>query len=92
MSVNLEAVNHFNYVTKSGKVFCKRQNRVRKIVPEYKDCDKCPYLFGSLQGQGVECMWKDIKPPSPCGYYVYDPQEECLRVSELIAKGILKKG
>lgn len=34
MSVSLENVNHFNYVTKSGKVFCKRQNRVRKIAPE----------------------------------------------------------
>lgn len=92
MSVNLENVNHFNYVTKSGKVFCKRQNRVRKITPEYKGCDKCPYLFGSLQGQGVECMWEDIKPDSPFGNYVYDPQEEYLRVSELITNGILEKG
>lgn len=92
MSVNLENVNHFNYATKSGKVFCKRQNRVRKIAPEYTDCDKCPYLFGSLQGQGIECMWEDIKPHSPCGHYVYDPQEEYLRVSELIINGILKKG
>lgn len=37
MPADLENVNHFNYVTKSGKVFCKRQNKVRKIAPEYKD-------------------------------------------------------
>ena len=92
MSVILENVNHFNYMTKDGKVFCKRLGKVWKIAPEYKDCDKCPYLFGSLQGQGVECIWKDIKPASPCGHYVYDPQEECLRVSELITNGILEKG
>ena len=92
MSAGLEKVNHFNYMTKDGKVFCKRQDRVRKIPPEYKDCDKCPYLFGSLQGQGVECIWEDIKPDSLFGHYVYDPQEEYLRVSELIDKGILKKG
>lgn len=92
MAIHLELVNHFNYMNGNGRIFCKRQDKVRKVAPEYKDCDKCPYLFGSLQGQGVECMWEDIKPDSPCGHYVYDPQEECLRVSKLISNGILEKG
>lgn len=93
MSVKLETVNHFNYVDEHGKVFCKRQDKVRTIAPDYESCDDCPYLFGSLQGQGIECMWEDIvPPPAPCGYYVQDPEEEFVRVSDLIGKKILKKG
>ena len=92
MSAGLEKVNHFNYMTKDGKVFCKRQDKIRKIAPEYKDCDKCPYLFGSLQGMGVECFWEDVSPPSPVGYVVYNTNDELLRVSVLVQNSILKKG
>ena len=53
MSVHLELVNHFNYMDKNGRIFCKRQDKIRKLAPEYKGCDDCPYLFGSLQGMGV---------------------------------------
>lgn len=90
-ALRLEPVNHFNYTDTHGKIFCKRQGKVRKLSVNL--CSDCPYLFGSLQGQGVECMWEDIvPPPSPCGYYVQDPQEEFVRVSGLIDEKILKKG
>ncbi len=65
MSVHLELVNHFNYMDKNGRIFCKRQDKIRKLAPEYKGCDDCPYLFGSLQGMGVECMWAQLINSQP---------------------------
>lgn len=92
MAIHLELINHFNYMDRNGQIFCKRQNKVRKVAPKYKGCDDCPYLFGSLQGMGVECMWEDVPPLSPVGLEVRDPQEEFTRVSRLIGEKILKKG
>lgn len=60
MAIHLELVNHFNYMDRNGQIFCKRQDKVRKVAPKYKGCDDCPYLFGSLQGMGVECMWARV--------------------------------
>lgn len=91
MAIHLELVNHFNYMDKNGRIFCKRQNKIRKVAPEYKGCDECPYLFGSLQGMGVECMWEDVPPFSPVGLEVRNPNNELSRVTALIAKEILKK-
>ena len=92
MAIHLELVNHFNYMDGNGRIFCKRQDKVRKVAPKYKGCDGCPYLFGSLQGIGVECMWEDVPPLSPAGLEVRDPQEEFTRVSRLIDEKILRKG
>lgn len=92
MAIHLELINHFNYMDRNGQIFCKRQDKVRKVAPKYKGCDDCPYLFGSLQGMGVECMWEDVPPLSPVGLEVRDPQEEFTRVSRLIDEKILKKG
>ena len=92
MAIHLELVNHFNYMDRNGQIFCKRQDKVRKVAPKYKGCDDCPYLFGSLQGMGVECMWEDVPPLSPIGLEVRDPQEEFTRVSRLIDEKILRKG
>lgn len=92
MAIHLELINHFNYMDRNGQIFCKRQDKVRKVAPKYKGCDDCPYLFGSLQGIGVECMWEDVPPLSPVGLEVRDPQEEFTRVSRLIGEKILKKG
>ena len=92
MAIHLELVNHFNYMDENGRIFCKRQDKVRKVAPEYRGCDECPYLFGSLQGMGVECMWEDVPSLSRVGLEVRNPQEEFMRVSELINKCIIKKG
>ena len=92
MAIHLELINHFNYMDRNGQIFCKRQDKVRKVAPKYKGCDDCPYLFGSLQGIGVECMWEDVPPLSPVGLEVRDPQEEFTRVSRLIDEKILRKG
>ena len=92
MAIHLELVNHFNYMDGNGRIFCKRQDKVRKVAPKYKGCDDCPYLFGSLQGIGVECRWEDVPPLSPVGLEVRDPQEEFTRVSRLIDEKILRKG
>ena len=92
MAIHLELVNHFNYMDRNGQIFCKRQDKVQKVAPKYKGCDDCPYLFGSLQVMGVECMWEDVPPLSPVGLEVRDPQEEFTRVSRLIDEKILRKG
>ena len=83
-------LNHFNYLDEYGNVFCKRLNKIHTVAPEYKECGNCPYLFGSLQGQGVECRWEDVPSESPCGLYVKDPQKELARVSRLVKEKVIE--
>lgn len=82
---------HHNYVTEENgySVFCKKLHKVTHI--NFDACDKCPYLEGSLQGNGVECYWND---PDANGVFmtVNDPKKELMRVSKLIDEGKLKKG
>ena len=32
MAIHLELVNHFNYMDGNGRIFCKRQDKVRKVA------------------------------------------------------------
>lgn len=84
-------VNHMNYTDNNGNCYCKLQNRVRKVAPDYEGCDQCPYLSGSLQGDGVECAWDDVDTPGGM-LSVNNPQKEALRVAKLIDKQVVKKG
>jgi hypothetical protein len=52
-------------------------------------CSKCPYINGSLQGEGVECCWKDNVNDYLLS--VHDPESEQQRVSNLINKGIIQQ-
>jgi WD40 repeat protein len=80
---------HLNYATEDGKVFCKKENRIVSV--DIDKCDNCPYLSGSLQGDGIECIWDD--PSSKETFMsVYNPQKELLRVSKLIDNKKIKKG
>lgn len=85
---NLHPVNHFNY-GHTGKIFCKREDKL-KDNDNLETCSDCPYLFGSLQGEGVECSWNDVTPYS--NHYVNNPREEKKRVNTLIKKGVISKG
>ena len=88
--VELESVTHQNFVTNSGRVFCKKVGKVIEL--DCDKCDKCEYLYGSLQGDGVECRWDDPVKTAIGIYAVHDPNKELLRVSQLIDKGIIKRG
>lgn len=82
-----QEVIHQNYVDESEKIYCRLDNKVVKA--DYKNCSDCPCFFGALQGEGVECKWKDnILSPI---ITVTDPVKELMRVSKLIDKGIISK-
>lgn len=84
----MEAI-HLNYMTEDKKVFCKKENKV--VTINVDRCDECPYMVGSLQGDGVECFWDD--PEAKSVYMdVENPQKELLRVSKLIDNKKIKKG
>lgn len=87
----IEQVNHLNYPDEKGKVFCRRFHKIRKMDLDGKfwnECVNCKMLAGSVQGEGVECLWND---EGDYVYRCYDPKEELLRVSKLIDKKVLKK-
>lgn len=89
--MKLPQVVHLNHFDENVKVFCKKKDRVVTLDnSQTHDCSSCQYLFGLLQGAGVECQW-----PDECDYdaiNVKDPYKECRRVRSLIKKGKLKKG
>lgn len=82
---------HLNYVSEEteNKIFCKREHKI--IDANYDKCDDCPYLSGSLQGNGVECQWDDPDAKDPF-VPVYEPQKELLRVSKLIDDKKIERG
>lgn len=87
----MEAV-HLNYFSENGedyRIFCKKEHKI--IEPDYKKCGNCPYLSGSLQGNGVECYWDD--PDAKFSFVdVRNPDKELMRVSKLIDNKKIKKG
>lgn len=81
---------HQNVVTDENKIYCKRAHKVVDFDANIPNCDTCPYFYGSLQGNGVECVWKDQTPASV--FTVEEPNKELLRVSKLLDKKIVEKG
>lgn len=84
----MKEVIHQNYYDNDGKIYCKKYHRV--MEQNINKCSKCEYCFGSLQGDGVECLWEDVISQPIIS--ISNPQSEYLRVSKLIDKGIIKKG
>ena len=87
--MKLRNVVHLNYADNNGKVYCRQYHKIVTIGTREVNCTQCPYFFGSLQGQGVECRWEDDNKYGIDSYT--SPTKELLRVSQLIDKGILKK-
>lgn len=85
-------VVHQNYAIEENNytVFCKLLNRADKLESLGKTCFNCPYLYGILQGEGVECLWEDNYDKT--FRTVTDPFKEEKRVSNLIKQSILKRG
>ena len=87
----LKPVVHQNFVLSDGQnLFCKKRHKVVNLKKNSKYCSECPYLYGLLQGEGVECAWMDIfEEPFMC---IDNPQKEFDRVDGLVNKKILTRG
>lgn len=87
----LKPVIHQNYIVPNSQtVFCKRKHELINLLDNIKYCDKCPYIYGSLQGNGVECAWLDVF--SEPYMQITDPQKKFERVNSLVTKNFLKRG
>lgn len=69
---------HRNYVSKSGQVYCKKENAI--LFADSTPCKSCPMFAGFLQGRGVECSWVDRQNKIPV-VEVYNPREEYSRLN-----------
>lgn len=83
-------VVHQNFIRRDDDtVFCKKDHKIEKLSAILEQCSYCPYIYGSLQGEGVECGWEDVVDVP--FWTVSSPQEELLRVSKLIDENIVPK-
>ena len=57
----MKPVNHLNYFSSGGMIYCEKEQDVVEGTPEYyeKHCMNCPFLAGHLQGEGIECTYED---------------------------------
>lgn len=62
----------------SGRCYCFLKNIVTDVPGEHieKIClgEKCPYMNGSYQGRGIECLWDD-GTNDPLNYSFYKTKE-----------------
>jgi len=70
-------VNHINYIS-DGKVYCRKTDSVVEFTDEFVNhtCVGCPMFAGTVQGQGVECVWADSRPHVSDPHIVVDPEAE----------------
>ena len=52
----VRTVNHLNYPDKNGRVYCRKRNEIIKLW----SVECCPMCNGSIQGDGVECVYPDL--------------------------------
>ena len=73
-----------------GMIYCRKDNKVRKMDMEI--CRSCKLLSGSAQGMGVECYYEDsLDKHIQSDPYMGKPNEELLRISNLIDAGLASK-
>lgn len=82
---DLSPLNHLNYNGKGG-MYCRIRH---EIIHDINGCHGCSLLKGSLQGDGVECLWDDFFGGGFMQFY--DPKQELLRVSNLIDRGCFNR-
>ena len=72
-------IKHINIADESGQVYCCLRNKVVKLDKEQKKgfCGSCRMYAGDAGGQGVECVWEDLRHvQNP--YVVRNPVAELL--------------
>lgn len=54
-------VNHLNYIPSSGNIYCERLRDIVSFdnVHVMQHCNECRFYNGSVQGEGVECLYED---------------------------------
>ncbi|MEK8132194.1 hypothetical protein WMW72_30275 [Paenibacillus filicis] len=75
----MQPVHHRNLKDESGRIYCCLRNKVVKLDDrqEHEFCRGCSMFAGDAEGQGVDCVWEDLRPvASP--YVVRDPAKEWL--------------
>ena len=83
----------YGYPESDRQIYCKRHHKISE--PTAQECENCPYYAGWMGGYGHECKWEDYIPSGQSDTKIIrhqDAKKEMLRVSELIDKGVLKKG
>lgn len=73
----MQKINHVNYSTDQDEVYCCLRNRVVKLNEEHKQefCAGCKMFKGFADGEGVECLWDDLRDvDNP--HIVIDPYKE----------------
>jgi len=55
--------NHLNYFTggSASFIYCEKQSAVISYNQEFAEdhCSQCEMFNGSLQGEGIECLYED---------------------------------
>lgn len=82
-------VNHINYPNKRGEIYCRAVNKIIKMSSA--KCGSCPLLSGSAQGEGVECYYYDAIFKGDVEPIINSPEDEQLRISQLIDHKIIDK-
>lgn len=82
-------VVHENYPDDKGNIYCRLDNKIAKF--DMDKCYKCPLLSGSSQGNGVECYYEDVIDKHVKTPYRGKPNDEKLRISQLIDLGLVTK-
>lgn len=83
--------NAVNWDKGDLKIYCRKNHKI--MVPQESDCTKCDFYYGSMQGNGLECIWEDYTDSDSPMVFIKssEKEKELLRVSKLIDKKILKK-
>lgn len=73
----MKQVIHQNFLTRDNKIFCKLLDKITDL--NVNRCNTCSMCVGSLQGEGVECLWEDEDKNFPI-VAINDPEAEAKRV------------
>jgi hypothetical protein len=72
-------VIHLNYVTKTGMLYCKKDNLVE--FADGLECSDCKMFHGTIQGEGIECVWDDPEAKEVVTE-IFSPTEEFRRLNK----------
>jgi len=81
----MREVIHNLYVGENGELYCIKQNRIINIYDEGYPCSDCEFCFGSLQGEGVECKYRDIHLLDEKVVRIHDMKKEEERVNTYLS-------
>jgi hypothetical protein len=73
----LRIVTHVNYTDQDGQIYCCLRNKIVKLDQLQREqfCQGCKMFGGTANGQGVECVWEDMRNVSE-PHIVHDPVSE----------------